>query len=531
MRWCDMGIYIGLAVSARVAQEQWNPVYTEALDLARKLGLADRVKKAIHGQEVYCLVLTKESEQYGMRGWTCAADYGSGDGAEAFFFPRELSERPAGNHVDLLAQHADDFGVINLPDPGVHCRELWGAKTQGYYYHYGLLAVGCLVQDRLGDDALVYGDITAGQCREAVKDANKFLTHPIRIPCQCDPERWMERIGRLSVEGTDRVRMAVEMYIGRKDAAFGERLRSLFPHEVLVQYWRKEFNGRGIDTYGFEDALKLYLTMGFDVAELCGLVPLADAEAKEKFVRMIMDTKMHWEEKDCSDIMVQDPDDPSLYGIEATMIRLFARGSRNRKVDRYIPIDELRGILRNGLGPGFDADAVVDACLLREKELENAQTPEERRERDPSAEVNRVMNEQVKVLEQKTEQYKIYKESLLRYYRPGDRIDPVVEKSTRNVLEFARSLMEKDTYRERAEQPAGEKKSWLAALSGHLCSLRDQDWERIFSSIEREPSCFARYYPLARISPDNSRIRNIVTALLINDDLYEYICTLMEQPA
>ena len=38
---------------------------------------------------------------------------------------------------------------------------LLGAKTQGCAHHIPLLAVCCLIQDRLSDQACVYDDITA----------------------------------------------------------------------------------------------------------------------------------------------------------------------------------------------------------------------------------------------------------------------------------------------------------------------------------------------------------------------------------
>lgn len=38
---------------------------------------------------------------------------------------------------------------------------LWGAKTQGHPYHMYLLSIACLIEDRLGEKAFVYGDIHA----------------------------------------------------------------------------------------------------------------------------------------------------------------------------------------------------------------------------------------------------------------------------------------------------------------------------------------------------------------------------------
>ena len=49
-----------------------------------------------------------------------------------------------------------------------HTDSLWDAKTQGEPYHMYLLAIACLIEDRLGDKAFVRGDITLGQGRKTV---------------------------------------------------------------------------------------------------------------------------------------------------------------------------------------------------------------------------------------------------------------------------------------------------------------------------------------------------------------------------
>lgn len=233
-----MGIRIGITVSTHVSRERWLDVYEEALNLAQKLNLADCENKEIHGHVVRCLVPTEETEWNGEKGFWAVADYSNRDSAEGFFFHKELRAPEDDEPVDILALRAEQIDAIRTKVPEKNYQCLWNNKTQGHTYHISLLAIGCLVQDRLGDDALVHSSINAGQCRRAVELANKHLEHPIRVPCQCDIEPWFERIGKVDLEGTDRVRIATEMFIGRKDAAFGEKLRSFFPHDLLTEYWR-----------------------------------------------------------------------------------------------------------------------------------------------------------------------------------------------------------------------------------------------------------------------------------------------------
>lgn len=80
-----------------------------------------------------------------------------------------------------------------------------------------------------------------------------------------------------------------------------------------------------------------------------------------------MNSILHVKEKDCNDWMVQVPDDPTLYGIEAQFIRGFGMLARNRKVNRYIPIEKLRKILEDKLYDKCNVAGMIDSYLENEK--------------------------------------------------------------------------------------------------------------------------------------------------------------------
>lgn len=520
-----MGINIGLVLSNRITKERWQSVYEEALSLAQKLGLADCTEKYIHGHYVKCLTITEESDHYSRTGWRVVADYEDRDGAEWFTMYKDIPEHDDGQHHDILADYS--YYIINLPgmeEPKETFQEMWGAKTQGKTYHASLLAVGCLVQDRLGDDAIVSGDYTAGQSRVAVEMANLFLVDPIQIPCQCEPDRWMERIDRMNVKEDYRIRIAIGMYYGRLDAGFGERLRSLFSHSALNEYWRSQFGNYTMSQVGFSNVLHDYLTMGFSVDELCGLVSFTDKDGNnqsEKFIKHIMDSKLHWKEVDTSDVMVQDPDDPTLYGIEATMVRGLSAGARNKKIDRYIPIEELRKILREKVP--VDVDGVIDAYLACEKELEKTDSIEARFERDQSAEVNRLMNERRNAIVELSEEYPVYRAEMLVKYKTGDRITTSLEELLVKIIQFTATIPAASL------ETVDQKENWLAEHYEHIPPFRDTDWEQIFSKIETDPACFGRYYSLFRIDLSHRIVQETVVALILNDDLYRHAQTLSKK--
>ena len=545
-----MGINIGLVLSEHIPEQKWHSVYDESLALAQKLGLADLTLQIIHGHAVQCLTITQESEEYGRIGWRAVADYVDRDGAEWFYTYRDLHRRNGDGqngyreyHDDQHLgdksgdqQHGDPYNhdilyeyayyVVDLPgmeEPKGTFREMWGAKTQGKSYHMSLLAIGCLIQDRLGDDAMVRGDYTAGQCRVAVEMANRFLDNPIRVPCRCEPDRWLKRIERTNAREEHKIRIAIGMYHGRLDADFGERMREAYSHEALCEYWKSKFGYYSMSQFGFSNSLHEYLTMGFSVSDLFDLVSFTDKEGNdqhEKFIKHILDAKLHWKEVDTTDIMVQDPDDPTLYGIEAMMVRGLSMGARNKKIDRYIPIDELRGILKRKMSGYGDVDVIIDQYLAREKELENADTTEERLERDCSAEINRIMNARKDAFDELQNEYPVYREEMLVDYEPGDGITPAIEMLLAKIMKFAATIPLSDL------KTVDQKEEWLAENYDHIPPFKDTDWKHIFSAIEDDPDSFRRYYPFFRIDLSQRIVQQAVVALILNDDLYEHALTL-----
>lgn len=525
-----MGIYIGITVSTLVSRERWQAVYGEALGLAEKMGLADHQEREIHGHVVRCLVPTAETGWNRKKGFWAVADYHFRDSAEGFFFPKELRPPEDDEPVDILALRARQMDAIRTEIPEKNYQIVWGDKTQGHPYHISLLAIGCLVEDRLGDDALVHYDINAGQCRRAVQLANRFLEKPVRVPCQCDMEPWFKRVSRVNLDDAEKIRMAVELFIGRKDSAFGEKLRSVFPHDLLLQYWEEEFAEYGMKTNGFAWKLKDYLSMGFDIGDLCGIVKFSDEEGHEQFIRMLMDSKLHWKEKDTSDWMVQDPEDPALESIESQLIRAFASGARNRKVDRYIPIEGLRQILRDRFGEDCDTDGFVDEYLQQEKELEAA-CAGKKEQKDWTGELNRIMDNAHVKLKKRFEEYDIPIENYLAFYEPGDTVAPEVAELLQRITASGDLLMDGDHYKALAAESVMHRGTWLVSASGRFNGdLNDMDWEQIFTNLEKEPDSFSRYYTLFCIQLDKPGIRHAVVALVVNDELYAYARSLPPLP-
>lgn len=154
-----------------------------------------------------------------------------------------------------------------------------------------------------------------------------------------------------------------------KGAVLGKYIRNKYSEDFCNKYWKERFEDSIINTLGFEREVKNYLLWRFDLRNLCNLVNYYDKEnipQYEKFVKMIIDGKLHQKVKNCDDILDIDQEDSTSYGIDFLMARFAYAGARNRKVDRYIPIEEIRKALKEGLDNKCDVDLIIDNYQAKE---------------------------------------------------------------------------------------------------------------------------------------------------------------------
>ena len=270
-----MGIFIYLSVSKSVSQAAWEPVYREALALAQQLGLAEYRRQEICGVPIWCLSVTEERTTYfgfeETRTWTgfdVDGDYTTMETSEKNGFPKELIGGAASCSEPADAMLETYLAANEDKEPHEYYSMLDG-KTQGYAHHIPLLAVCCLIVDRLADQAYVYGDITAGQCRNAVKLANKYLDRPISLPDYCDPKRMALRLKRLSLSVDQAFDLLDWAYLGNKDSALGAEMRQSYGAEDCCSEWEKRLQPIQVGTAAFARVLTDYLNMGFDLERLC----------------------------------------------------------------------------------------------------------------------------------------------------------------------------------------------------------------------------------------------------------------------
>ncbi len=327
-----MGRYIHESISKSVTREEWEGVYEEAMLLAEALQLGEEKDYQVPEDLVGSGTVEAEGWDAMMEALPLYLDFGWDE--EIFW----------------------------------HTYSLWDVDAQGKPYFTRLLAVACLLEDRLGEKAFVYGNITKDQCQEAVELANPYLRRPIRVPDRCERERLYRRIQKLPFEEAEKVAILEEIYLGVKDPQFLEFERAHFREEALHGCWRERFSQRHVGTRGFLPEIKKYLAMGLSLEELCEAVNLKDTEGQAQykvFIKAIMDSKLHWKEKNTIDY----PEKPlpleegKEYGLWLALALLAFGAAHNPRVARYIPMEEIRQSLKKKLGSKVDVDALIDQYL------------------------------------------------------------------------------------------------------------------------------------------------------------------------
>lgn len=541
-----MGIFIHLNVSKQVTRAEWEKVYQESLALVRAFPLYEKQKRIFLGEEMYCAVPTEEREWFGRVGWHTIGDSVTYKSAESYFLPKELREEqeeqgPA--MQEIIRQEAAAAEDVGQADQDIfmsivpmytdiswedeRCRDcfsLWGNKTQGENYHIYLLAVACMIEDRLGERAVVYGDITRGQCARAVRLANLYLETPVGLPARCECRRLYERVRHLPLSGTEPLQFFNGFYLGRRDGEFGQFIRSHFTGEEIRAYWRHRFHESEVGSYRFERTLHEYLTQGFSLEELFGCVCLTDFGGRshyEEFVESCMKTEVYIEEKDCRDWLETDPDEERPYGIYTLLARFALAGARNRRVERFIPLSELRETFRKHMGEACDVDSVITRFLKKEAERKEELAQGDLSRLSASDRLKKCMEETRREFEKDREQYDITVHNALTRYKAGDRIQPSLQKELFDYYRFYQGLTQEKQFQELMEKDYRERGLFIIRRNESVLLL-EEEWRRIFAQIRENREIFRRYYPMVRVRIQSDETEEMVRALVVNDELFEY---------
>ena len=184
-----MGIFLEFEIAPyRIDAEEWENVYEDALRIIDRCDLLDRIVSTRNGLRYAFARKSAEREwKDGRLGVLVCGTMASGFDMEDFLLCRELERyrqdavQDSGEGDVLFCRWYSEDKEEDVPTP-VDTVCIWGSKTQGRPGHIPLLAVMCLFADRFPEAVYIGGDISAGQCRAAVRLANQYLDRPIQEP-------------------------------------------------------------------------------------------------------------------------------------------------------------------------------------------------------------------------------------------------------------------------------------------------------------------------------------------------------------
>ena len=538
-----MGVGIRLDIAKSVTKEDWEKVYNESLKLMQVFPLAEKSREFIHGADIFCLIKTRErfhSNEWknGEKlGWRTSGNYDDMSVAENYYLPRELFSE---DEFNPKCNEAMIYKVSNYFDSEESEKRfgntyddiynVWCMKTQGKSYHIYLLAVACLIESRLGEKAYVYGDITRGQCIKAIELANRVLEQPIDLPVACVPDKLIARLREIDLTECERLKIFISLVLINHDANFGKLIRDNFSSEAFDEYWRKRLGEYTMNQIGFTGQFHNYMLWGFEFDKIFQYIKFEKDDNKqyEKFVEIVMDSKLHIKEKDCSEPTDIDQDASGTYSVYTLMAQFMLAGLKNPRVDRYIPLETIRKVLKNHIGDKCDTDMIIDACLGRKKTYENGSTedkPNTDKDRfsdfDPSDLVRGLINHQAEKISNDRENYDITDYDDLITYKKGNTIEPHMEKEIKRYFSFYNNLVDEKDYKELMESSLKERYKFLVYQNKYLL-LRDKDWEKIFDDMENDKESYARYYPMVRVKATQDSVVALIKAIATNDEFYEH---------
>lgn len=259
-----MGVYLRLAVSSSVTEEEWESVYNESMKMVKAFNLSEINEKNISGNKVYCYTKAKEystsqifnGKIVDIKRWSIVGDYETLQDGETFtlcnnleFCKRLVAYKLYSNSKDknediyesdasfgVLPDYTDEYNPENQFDT---IYNIWDYKTQGQSHHVYILAIACMIESRLGKKAFVSGDNDYELCVYAVSLANKILKTPITLPCCCNSYELISRINSASISVEDKSKLFSEYYIG-KEYIPKESLNAYFNGSVTYEQLNQE---------------------------------------------------------------------------------------------------------------------------------------------------------------------------------------------------------------------------------------------------------------------------------------------------
>lgn len=518
-----MGIFLNLYVSKNITADEWENAYLATLPLIDKFPLMEFKDSTPKGYPMHSGFKTVERELHQGLGWCTVGDYESYGIAEAYTLHRKISLQQKNEDFDPILLLGAEKSIITFTDTRVAGKylSLWGDKTQGERYHIFLLAVACYMGNFLKDKLAIGGDVTRGQCKMAVDFIEDVLGEKIDLPIQCDHEKFYTRLRNLPLNQSEILDFFLTVYNGELTKEIASFVKKNFTDEEIFLYWKNRFSIYPADTIGFSKVLRDFLYLDFPVSDVAKYANNKTDDGKdltETIIQKIMDSELHIKDKDCQDVLNIDKEAGGTYSIFSLLAGFVFSEAHNWRVDRYMPLEELRREIDIAFGNFVDTNSIIDNYLEEKRKIINENLSEVEPDRILKSKMDFYVDEK-KSEEQK---YDIHDYYQLRLFESGDTISPNVWKNTFSMFKFYLSANDENTLDELKNEGAESCIRFLCRQNRTIALMGD-DWDKIFDKIKSNVENFNRYYPMVRVKITDERITHILRAFVLNDELWDFL--------
>ena len=532
-RGTTMGIYICLEIAPkRIEPENWRKAYHESLRLVENYPFLDICFKEYYGKKYEFACRTahkKKNEQDDFGYWETCGNMLHGQNTEWFGVYEDLNQ-----YRSIFPSQKDTIEEpdILLAQYGIpYTKRVFENKTQGEDSHIYLLAIACLICHRFSYAATVYGDISAGQCRKAVRWANQFLEEPIEVPVNAQASCLLSRIEKMGYSELETMKWFYQLTLEEKNWEMGELIRQHLSEESIHRYYKErllKYYEPG-QPFRVETAvMKEYLRMGFSFQGLCEILAV-DSEGPElderELLKIFLKMKLHVKEKNTRDFSIpfcQQGDHEEVGNVKYQIVQVMSRmmGAGNWNVDAYIPLEEIYAQCQKILHIPLDRLTVIGDEILVQMEESEKESAQKLFYDDHDSKFAKIVNKYSEL----DEQYDICEPEQLIDFKKGARVEPRIQEGMKRIFKklhtFAREEAEVFFSLSQDERKHGFLKNLHFLISEEIR-------ERIFRNI-MDDKFILRYVALSIVDVRMEKIAQVVQYCYWNPELLDYYWELTE---
>ena len=329
--------------AANIDRKKWEAVFEDCKKIAEAGQFADIKSVTVRGEELECLVPVQEKDGKlhivgDLIQGRCIQDCELERDVTKYILKgvKPLPGIPVSEHLYMcLCSGTSEYEEYFVP--------CFDTETFGSRPHIYLLAMAVLIASEFPEAAVVYGDITQGQCQEACRLIKEVTGRDAKMPIQYDYIRLFDAFRDRGYTGIELLDRFLTTYKGIRTEEVCELLKSNFVEDEFTEYFKRH----NTDVFGL---VKGWLELGLSSEGLCRAYRQLwkGCDAKQLVDCFILG-KAHVKEK--SELELYDFTIPSEITADTSAMSNARKTAgdmdfRRRIINAYIPLEELKAVIR-----------------------------------------------------------------------------------------------------------------------------------------------------------------------------------------